>query len=57
MAERLVAADANPLIGLAAVGNARLAHSIRPLLERLRVSGFRLSDELIRAILMMVGEG
>ena len=31
MAERLVAADASPLIGLAAAKNARLAHSARPL--------------------------
>ena len=28
MAERLVTADASPLIGLAAAKNARLAHSI-----------------------------
>ncbi|MDE2816064.1 MAG: DUF3368 domain-containing protein [Chloroflexota bacterium] len=36
--------------------NARLTHSVRPLLNRLRASGFRLSDEIIRAILEKAGE-
>ena len=56
MAERLVAADANPLIGLAAAKNARLTHIVRPLLERARFSGFRLSDDLISAILVQAEE-
>ena len=42
---------------LVAAKNARLTHSVRPLLERLRASGFRLSDEIIRAILVKAGEG
>ena len=42
---------------LVAAKNACLTHSVRPLLERLRVSGFRLSDEIYRAILVKVGEG
>ena len=33
---------------LVAAKNARLAHSVRPLLERLLASGFRLSDEIIK---------
>ena len=41
---------------LVAAKNARLTHSVRPLLERLRVSGFRLSDGLISAILVQVEE-
>ena len=42
---------------LVAAKNARLAHSIRPLLERLLDSGFRLSDEIIKAILVQAEEG
>ena len=42
---------------LVAAKNARLTHSVRPLLERLRASGFRLSDEIVRAILVKAGEG
>ena len=56
MAERPVAADASPLIGLAAAKNARLAHSVRQLLERLRASGFKLSDDLISSILEQAEE-
>jgi len=41
---------------LAAAKNARLTPSVRPLLERLRDSGFRLSAEIIRAILAKAGE-
>ena len=41
---------------LVSAKNARLTHSVRPLLERLRVGGFRLSDEIIRAILVKAGE-
>ena len=41
---------------LVAAKNARLAHSVRPLLERLLASGFRLSDEIISAILVQAEE-
>ena len=42
---------------LVAAKNARLVHSIRPLIERLRGCRFRLSDDLISAILVQAGEG
>lgn len=42
---------------LVAAKHARLVHSVRPLLERLRGNRFRLSDALIRAILVQAGEG
>ncbi len=41
---------------LVAAKNARLVHSVRPLLERLLASGFRLSDEIISAILVQAEE-
>lgn len=41
---------------LVAAKNARLVHSVRPLLERARVSGFRLSDGLISTILVQAEE-
>lgn len=41
---------------LVSAKNARLVHSVRPLLERLQVSGFRLSDDLISAILVQADE-
>ena len=41
---------------LVAAKNARLVHSIQPLLERLRGSRFRLSDDLISAILVKAEE-
>lgn len=49
-----------PVTGLAgmlvAAKNGRLVHSVRPLLERLRGSRFRLSDDLISAILVQAEE-
>ena len=80
MAARLVAADASPLIGLAAAGasdllrklhglavtgltgvllaakSARLASSVRPFFERLETSNFRLSNEIVDAVLEQAGE-
>ena len=67
MAERLVAADASPLIGLAAARGfdlfrrlfgqrASLVESVRPFFERLAAQDFRLSDQLVQAILEQAGE-
>ena len=60
MAERLVAADASPLIGLAGVllaaKRAGFISRVSPLLERLEGSNFRLSEEVIRTVLEQAGE-
>ena len=55
MAERLVAADASPLIGLAAK-SAGFVSSVKPFLEGLENSNFRLSEEVIRTVLEQAGE-
>ena len=55
MAERLVAADTSPLIGLAAK-RAGFISRVSPLLERLEGSNFRLSEEVIRTVLEQAGE-
>ena len=55
MAERLVAADASPLIGLAAKRTGFIS-SVNPFLERLENSNFRLSEEVIRTVLEQAGE-
>ena len=63
MAERLVADDASPLIGLAAARGFDLfrrlfgqLESVRPFFERLAAQDFRLSDQLVQAILEQAGE-
>ena len=67
MAERLVAADASPLIGLAAAGGfdllrslvgqrASLVDSVRPFFERLAARDFRLWTNSFRPSLEQAGE-
>lgn len=57
----IVASDASPIIALSAIGQLSLTKgyikTLAPLLERLQLgAGFRLSDALVKRVLLEVGE-